>query len=57
MRVPILDINRKELSDPRRFTGFENGITLALLARVAVFQPNGQRTLRDIAETLLQSRA
>ena len=31
MRVPILDINRKELSDPRRFAGFENGITLALL--------------------------
>ena len=31
MRVPILGINRKELSDPRRFAGFENGITLALL--------------------------
>ena len=26
IRVPILDINRKELSDPRRFAGFENGM-------------------------------
>jgi hypothetical protein len=57
MRVPILDINHKKLSDPRRFAGFENGSTLALLKMSRrIPAEDSQRTLRDIAETLLRTR-
>ena len=47
----------KELSDSRRFAGFENGSTLALLKMSRrIPAEDSQRTLRDIAETLLRTR-
>ena len=54
---PFSIFNRKKLSDPRRFAGFENGSTLALLKMSRrIPAEDSQRTLRDIAETLLRTR-